>query len=324
MMEKITLFDSSYVTDNLGDQIIMASVQKHLREVFPQGFFTGVPTHDYPGQVAFKILKEGDFAFVGGTNILSSHWLWYHQWKLRLTDLARAGNPVLMGVGWHKYQNKPDIVTQKIYKTILHDTYLHSVRDKYTHDKLKEIGIDNVIYTGCPTMWDLTPDHMASLPEDKKEDVVFTLTAYLRKPDIDGKLLNLLTQRYRKVYFWPQMYDDLDYLQSIASTTASGSLQILEPSLAGVKAAFTEQPVDYIGLRLHCGVYALQHKVRSLILEVDNRATEIGKNTHLPTCARDNFDLIEKWIDGSKRPVLDIPLDNIAKWKSQFVTKAAA
>jgi polysaccharide pyruvyl transferase WcaK-like protein len=319
MMEKIALFDSSYVTDNLGDQIIMNAVHKHLREVFPLGFFTGVPTHDYPGPLAFNYLKDSDFAFVGGTNMLSSHWLWYHQWKLRLKDLGRAGNPVLMGVGWHKYQDKPDIVTQKIYKKVLHKTYNHSVRDKYTFEKLKDIGIDNVTYTGCPTMWDLTDEHIAGVPEHKAEDVVFSLTAYLRKPEIDAAFVNMLIKRYRKVYFWPQMYDDLDYLNSISKA----SFEILEPTVAGVKAAFTNTPVDYVGLRLHCGVFALQNKVRSLILEVDNRATEIGKNTNLPTCARDNFAFIDKWIDGSERPKLDIPHADIARWKSQFVLKPA-
>jgi polysaccharide pyruvyl transferase WcaK-like protein len=313
-MERISVYESSYVTDNLGDQIIMESVFKHLRDIFPNGFFTGVPTHDYPGPVAFKSLERSKFAFVGGTNMLSSHWLWYHQWKLHLKDLHRAGSPVLMGVGWHKYQEDPDFFTRKIYKRVLHKTLLHSVRDRYTFEKLRTNGIENVIYTGCPTMWSLTPEHMTTVRKEKSPNVVFALTAYLRNPDVDRRFVKLLADRYEKVYFWPQMYDDLEYLKEITDVP----VEIIEPSVNGVRDVFLNNDVDYIGLRLHCGVLALQCKVRSLILVVDNRAAEISKNTRLPTVKRDDFDVIEKWIDEPAEITLDIPVDDIARWKAQF------
>ena len=317
-MKKIVLYDPTYVTDNLGDQIIMESVQKYLREIFPEGYFTGIPTHDYPGPVAFECLKQSDYAFVGGTNILASHLLWYRQWKLRITDLHRAGKPVLMGVGWHKYQTDPDIFSRMIYKKLLHDKFLHSVRDLYTYEKLKGAGIGNIIYTGCPTMWRLTPDHVATVKNHRSPNVVLTLTAYRRNAELDAKLVTLLKENYEKVYFWPQMYDDLAYLKEITSTD---KLEIIEPSVAGVRKVFLENDVDYVGLRLHCGVLALQNKVRTLILEVDNRATEISRNTKLPTAARDQFDMIRDWIVNPKGLELNIPVENIEKWKSQFTSK---
>jgi len=314
-MERISLYESSYVTDNLGDQIIMEAVLKHLRDIFPMGFFTGIPTHDYPGPVAFDYLKRSKYAFVGGTNMLSSHWLWYHQWKLRLWDLHRAGQPVLMGVGWHKYQGDPDFITRAIYKKVLHKTKLHSLRDRYSYEKLKANGIENVIYTGCPTMWDLTPEHVASVNREKRPNIVFTLTAYLRNAEKDGQFIKLLTDRYEKVYFWPQMYDDLDYLQQISTAP----IEIIEPSVTAVRKVFQTADVDYVGMRLHCGVLALQNKVRSLIVEVDNRAAEIAKNTRLPTVKRNDFEAIVDWIERPSEIDLDIPLDAIRQWKAQFV-----
>lgn len=313
-MKKICVFDTSYVTDNLGDQIIMEAVMKHLRQMFPEGFFTGIPSHDYPSKSSFASLKASDHAFVGGTNMMSSHWLWYHQWKLRLTDLRKAGNPVLMGVGWHKYQSDPDWATSMIYRTLLNKALPHSVRDRYSFEKLKKAGISNVIYTGCPTMWDLDENHLSRIVPRKAPNVFFTLTGYLKNPDSDREFVRRLGEQYDKLFFWPQMYEDLAYLRNISTTPVT----IVEPSVAAARATLTNGDVDYIGMRLHCGVLALQSGVRSLIVEVDNRATEIARDTKLPTTKRGDFDFIKEWISKPAPVRLDIPIDNIKSWKSQF------
>lgn len=317
-MKKICVFDTSYVTDNLGDQIIMEAVMKNLRQMFPEGFFTGIPTHDYPSSISMAALKQSDFAFVGGTNMLSSHWLWYHQWKLRPMQLRHAGHPVLMGVGWHKYQQTPDWFTRKIYSVLLNRNVSHSVRDKYTFEKLREAGIANVTYTGCPTMWDLTPEHVSSISAKKSPNVFFTLTGYLKNPDSDREFVKRLEANYENLFFWPQMYEDLAYLRAISQARYS----VVEPSISGARSVFAGNNVDYIGMRLHCGVLALQAGVRSLILEVDNRATEIAKNTRLPTAKRDAFDQIEQWINKPSPITLDIPTEAIRAWKSQFIDSA--
>ena len=61
---------------------------------------------------------------------------------------------------------------------ILDSTYLHSVRDSYTEKKLKQIGIDNVINTSCPTMWRLTEEFCSHIPCKKQDTVVTTITDY--------------------------------------------------------------------------------------------------------------------------------------------------
>ena len=38
------------------------------------------------------------------------------------------------------------------------------------------MGIQNVLNTGCPTMWRLTPEYCATIPTQKAKNVVFTLS----------------------------------------------------------------------------------------------------------------------------------------------------
>jgi polysaccharide pyruvyl transferase WcaK-like protein len=223
-----------------------------------------------------------------------------------------------MGVGWHKYQTDPDWITRKIYKTLLNEVLLHSVRDKYTFEKLKQAGISNVIYTGCPTMWDLSEQHISGIPLKKSRNVFFTLTGYLKNPDSDREFVRRLAKHYDKLFFWPQMHEDLAYLRTISQA----DITIVEPSIAGARNVLANNDVDYIGMRLHCGVLALQVGVRSLIVEVDNRAAEIARDTHLPTAKRGDFDFIEQWANTPSPIRLDIPADNIRSWKSQFAPSA--
>jgi polysaccharide pyruvyl transferase WcaK-like protein len=111
----------------------------------------------------------------------------------------------------------------------------------------------------------------------------------------------------------------MEYLFKIAKDYIdSGSIVIVEPSLEGVTRLLREGDIDYVGLRLHCGVIALQHKVRSLVVAVDNRASEISRDTGLPAVARDDLAAIEKWIEGSQAVELSLPFAAIGVWKAQF------
>ena len=47
----------------------------------------------------------------------------------------------------------------------------HSVRDSYTKKMLNSIGINNVVNTSCPTVWNITPDHLATIPDTKAKYV---------------------------------------------------------------------------------------------------------------------------------------------------------
>ena len=70
--------------------------------------------------------------------------------------------------------------------------------------------------------------------------------------------------------------------------------------------------------RLHAGIRALQHGVRTLIVEVDNRAKMMGADWGLPTVARDAMDRVSSWIGGSSEVDLRLPRSEIEEWKGQF------
>ncbi|MDH4316866.1 MAG: methyltransferase domain-containing protein, partial [Desulfobulbaceae bacterium] len=62
--------------------------------------------------------------------------------------------------------------------------------------------------------------------------------------------------------------------------------------------------------------YCMANGLDSLILGVDNRSLEISKDINLPVIARDDFQSLQKWLDGKQifDPV-ELPLADIEKWK---------
>lgn len=313
-MKKYVVFDPSQVTDNLGDFIIMDAVKKILRTTLPNDYFFHVPSNDRLGPEGLHQIEQSGLSFVGGTNMMTSHWWWYRQWNLRLSETFKVKNSVLLGVGWHKYQSPPDAITGFVYRKILSSQFKHSVRDKYTQSHLASVGINNVIYTGCPTMWELTPEHCAQVPVTKSDTVIITLTAYLAQPEVDKAWVDLIFKHYKNVYFWSQMHDDHDYAMKIIGPRA----KVISPTLESYNEALDALDCDYVGTRLHGGVRAVQHKRRALILEVDNRAAEIGRDTGLHSTPRANVQAIEDWILNPRPLTLDMPFNSINEWKQQF------
>lgn len=315
IMKKITIFDTSIASDNLGDGIIMDAVTTHLRELFPQDKFVNVPTHIPLNSQNRSDIKNTDIGFVGGTNLLCANWLLKAQWKVGIRDLFYVPNTVLMGVGWKFYQRPTEFVTAIFLKKLLSKNYIHSVRDAYTEQRLKAIGMDNVINTTCPTLWKLTPEHCAAIPSKRAPHVMTTVTAYRHDPELDKKWLEVLLASYDKIYLWPQMQGDAEY---VAAMNFDKKIEVLEPTLAAYDNALATLDVDFLGTRLHGGIRALQHKRRTLIIEVDNRAVEIARDIKLPTVKRDDVEGIKKWINSDTPTILSQPWENISHWKSQF------
>lgn len=314
MGEKILIFDTSIATENLGDLIILDSVNKYLQKLFPDGRFFNTATHESIGQTSYRLHKKSDFSFVAGTNLLSSNMNNYNQWKVNFYDAAFLKNIILMGVGWWQYQKGMNIYTKLLYRTLLHRKFQHSVRDSYTKAKLAQAGIVNCINTGCPTTWNLTPQHCSNIPAVKSAGVVCTLTDYNKNHHADEKLINLLGKHYEKVYFWPQGSGDLDYLKSFQN-----KVEIVAPSLKAFDALLEKSDsIDYVGTRLHAGIRAIQHGKRSFIIGVDNRAAEMAKDINLPFVARGNIDELEGMIGGQWGTSLTIDFDAIDTWRSQF------
>lgn len=313
----ISVFDTSISTLNVGDSIIMDAVIREMHRIFSKEQHVRVPSHEVIGLTSLSIIRRSSYTLVGGSNILSSHMRKYKQWKLSPIDAYfLSGKITLMGVGWRDYQGGADLYTRVLLRRILSKSVLHSVRDNYTLTKLKSIGIDNVINTGCPTMWSLTPLHCESIPHQKSNSVVFTLTDYNRDPELDRALITMLKRRYDSIKFWVQGSKDYEYLRTFADLV--DNIEIIPPNLFSYDATLRNNDIDYVGTRLHAGIRALQFGRRSLIVGIDNRAKEKKRDFQLPVIDRGDLGQLERFIVDGFQTKIVMPMDSIQKWKEQF------
>jgi hypothetical protein len=213
-MKKIVLFDPSLSNNegafsiNLGDVIIYDSIMKFLKSSFGDYEIVRISTHIPIEKKEKNLIKDSEYIFVGGTNLLSSDIKVYNQWKNNynkfLIEFPIVNNAILFGVGWWQYQDKPTKYTSSFYKKLLSSNFNHSVRDSYSESKVNELGIRNCINTSCPTTWSLE-----GMNSDRKKknvnNVLLMLTDYHPNVEIDNKLINLLLEKFDdKIYFFPQ------------------------------------------------------------------------------------------------------------------------
>ncbi|WP_353185329.1 polysaccharide pyruvyl transferase family protein [Parapedobacter lycopersici] len=313
-MPKI-IFDTSIGTTNLGDHIIMDAVDRIADALFVDDFVINMPTHVAIHPKDLPRLRHYDTAIVGGTNLLKNNTLYKSQWKVGLKDLSVLRHKVvLLGVGWWQYQDKPvSAYSRMMYRALFSKKYLHAVRDNYTLQKLHEIGIKNVVNTGCPTVWELDEPHCSQINPKKRDTVVTTITDYMRDPEKDGKMLEILKKHYQRVFVWIQGSKDRAYIESLAT-----DIQYIPPKLAAFDAFLEREACEYIGTRLHAGIRALQKKRKAIIIGIDNRALEMRNDIGLPVLERQRVESLEERIHEEMAVRLYLDTQRIEQWKAQF------
>lgn len=312
----VALLDTSVSSLNMGDHVIMDCVRHHLRKTMPAAVFANMATHDYMGSEGLRIADSAQLRIVGGTNLLASHMDDYKQWKVGGNEMLRLKDVVLCGVGWWQYQDIPNSYTRVFLRSVLSKDKMHSVRDSLTARQLKSIGVTNVLNTACVTMWSLTDDHLADIPTEKAENVITTFTDY--KPDAtnDRAMYEVLKRHYKKVYFWLQGRADYEYSKEILGP----DVEFVGPTLDALDDALENiDSLDYVGNRLHAGIRSLQHKRRTLIVSVDNRATEISRDTNLPVIERGDMTSLLRRVTKPQQMKLKMPWDDIRAYLGQFV-----
>jgi polysaccharide pyruvyl transferase WcaK-like protein len=320
-MKNITIVDTSINTDNIGDEIIMEAVNDIIADLFHDFYIFRVPSHDLISDRARMFIRLSSWCFVGGTNLLSSEFKPWNLWRLDGLAVNAFGSSrtICLGVGWNDYMSPPSPEMTEIYKTALSSDHIHAVRDQYTGQHLQTIGISSA-FTSCPTTWQLTPNHCASIPTSKADSAVITLSAWRSDIEMDKLWIDAVRKKYKKIFFFPQMFDDYSYFRKlgyddiiVAASTLKSYDQFLE-----------KNDVDFIGTRLHGGIRALQKGRRALILSIDNRAAELGKDTGLPVLPRSDTPAISHWIQADRPTELILPQDAIDRWKAQFLPSARA
>ncbi|WP_413523476.1 polysaccharide pyruvyl transferase family protein [Latilactobacillus curvatus] len=327
MTERILLFDTSQTSENLGDYIIMDSVNKELRELFPEDLLIRTPTHDTVGKFAHSWGNRTKLKFVGGSNLLSGRFTRRDvaQWRFGFHDANKIHGIIGIALGWQSYRqynrliDQPFVAAQKhLYRKSLSSKYLHSVRDSYTQKKLEEYGFQS-INTACVTMWRLDIKKLNQLPLCKANKVVTTITDYRNDEQYIKayeSMLTTLLKTYNQVALWIQAPPDKELIDRLNIPNKS-RIQLINPSLEAYDEVLSED-VDYVGTRLHAGIRALQHNRRATIIEVDNRATEIAKDTNLPVLSMKNIDRLKEVVEHPTPIDLHIPFDEIKRWKQQF------
>ena len=314
----ICVFDTAIATDNLGDHIIMDAVWDVIDECIGLDVdVERVATHTYMPRELYSRLRSFELGIVGGTNILKSHMFVRANWRLRPYDALFLRNVVLLGVGWQQYQGEIDIFSRALFRRILSARHLHSVRDEYTLDKLGR-RMTNVVYTACPTLWQLTAERCAAIPVTQAEVVVLSVT-YYRPSTTDAELARMLQQRYARVVVWCQQPKDRAYFEALG---LDGPFEIIG-DIDAYNRLLASTSVDVVGTRLHGGIRALQRGRRALILAIDNRAVEMARTTDIPVVDRQDLAGVRGWIDASAPVAIKLPWDGINAWKQQFRRHAA-
>ena len=326
-MKKILLLDTSIGTSNLGDFIIMESIRKELDYLLDENFVYNMPTH-LPVFSTFAVFRDSlavqnyasaDLKFAGGSNLLvkdlKTH---YPQWNIHPYNSNPLNGTILVGVGAGAGDNTNSYTT-KLYNKVLNHSYYHSVRDERSKDYVENVLGLKAINTGCATMWSMTPDFCKQIPYKKASSVVFTLTGKSVADNVDEEdqtMIDILNVMYDNIYFWVQGDLDLGYFFKAQNTE---KIKIVPPSLSAYANLLDNEDIDYVGTRLHGGIYAMLHKKRAIIISIDERAREINYSNNL-NCIEKQYieDDLSNMIKSDFETDIKMPFDEIKRWKDQF------
>lgn len=322
-MESIVLFDPSIRSLNLGDHIIMDSAEKQLANITRGRFTLKCATHapavtfyqNTRRNPRMRFYDDAKYKFVCGSNLL-----WKRMLKPRPTFNINPFNCmpyegcILLGVGTDSGKKPLDGYTKKLYRKILSREYIHSTRDDRTKTIVESLGF-KAINTGCPTMWGFSREFCSTIPTSKADNVIFTITDYSRDIDKDRIMIKTLKQNYEKVSMWLQGAFDEEYLNELGERTG---VTLIGPSLEAFDKALLCGNVEYVGTRLHAGMFALQHQVRSIIVTVDERVRAMKERYGISCIERAEIEGLGDLIYSDIPTDMNIDEGAIVCWLNQF------
>lgn len=324
LMDNVLLLDTSVGSLNKGDDIIMKCVRYHLAEITKNDYLLSLPTHVssfHWYQVArrsnrVKVYSEAKHKFVGGSNLLTMDMLTHFpQWNINIFNCGPLKGSILFGVGAGK-GNKINRYTKMLYKKVLSHDFTHSVRDERTKRLLEDMGF-KAMNTGCASLWMLTPEFCKEIPTQKADSVIFTLTHHAKDNQCDQVLINVLNRNYKNIYFWIQDKKDLNYFNTFDNTE---NIKIVQPTVEAFENVLNTN-VDYIGTRLHGGIYAMRHKKRAIIIGIDERARGMSETYNLNQIDRNDLNNLEEIINSTIVTDVNLDFNIINNWLNQFIPK---
>lgn len=325
-MKRILLLDTSIGSSNMGDFIIMECVRKELAPLLENDFVYNLPTHlpafnglaVWKNSLSVQRYAECDLKFAGGSNLLCKNLLThYPQWNISPFNSKPLKGVITVGVGAGRGE-KTNFYTKWLYHRILNHEFYHSVRDERSKLFVESLGL-KAINTGCVTMWMLTPEFCETIPTKKSDRVVFTLTAKaLGAPadERDQAMIDILKRNYNELSFWVQGDEDMMYFEKFRNTDG---IRIIPPRKEAYDALLTNNDIDYVGTRLHGGIYAMRHRRRAVIIAIDERASAINKSNNLNCLRRKDVpEQLEAMIQSEIHTDIKMDFEAIQRWKAQF------
>lgn len=324
-MTNNVIFDTAICSSNLGDEIILSAIYDHMGDIFSEGNQMRLGTH-VANFTRFQMLtrdfksvycRNADRKFICGTNIISQKRVGRinPQWKIFNYNLPIYRDSIMVGVGMTETKGDFDWYTRNIYKKVLSKKYYHSARDEQTKSMIESLGA-KAINTGCPTLWGLTPEHCSKIPQEKSENCIFTVSGYTpqRDPALDQRMLDVLKDNYKTLYAWIQTTEDEKYLNTL--NVDSNIKKIY--SLSEYKKVLQTKKVDYVGTRLHGGVYALQNGARTIVISIDHRARGFKVSNNLMIVERDDIESLDAIINSKFETSIILNSAAIEEFKNQF------
>lgn len=324
-MKKIVVFDTALGTSNNGDEIIMESIHNEFKELIDNNFSLRLATHVnnfsflqmFRNNGKINYFKSADYKFIFGTNLIAQKRIGKvnSQWQLKLSNVPIYEGCILVGAGCTFSGNKVDPLAKKLYKKVLSGKYYHSVRDEQTKKIVESLGV-KAINTGCPTLWCFTPEFCEDIPVKKSEECIITVSGYADQFDtqMDQKMVDIVKGNYKKVYCYIQTTEDEKYLKTLKNTQDI----ICVYSLNKYKEILNTKDIDYIGTRLHGGIYAMQNKSRSIIISIDHRARGFYETNNIPILERNSMDKLDGMINSEFKTEIRINQKAIDSFKNQF------
>lgn len=320
--KNLVIFDTTIGSMNVGDEIIVESARKYLNPLENimnvRNYSSRIPSFSFLNikrDVRSAFVREADYKFVLGTNLLKSCMLHrINQLNINILNMKPYRNLVLFGVGSEIGRIYLDSYTKYLYKKTLSSEFIHSVRDERTKKILTDLGLKS-INTGCPTLWELGKKKCENIPVKKANNVVFTL--HFGKKDYvrDSELIRVIQENYNKIYFFPQSIEDISYLNTF---DVNKEIHVLPSSFLAYKRLLEMSDLDYVGVRLHGGIYAMVKGKRVIIISVDERMRGMNRNNNLGCIDSDDINLLEKKVNSNFETKIRIDYDAIDLWLTQF------
>ena len=122
-------------------------------------------------------------------------------------------------------------------------------------------------------------------------------------------MVETLSALYPTISLWPQGKRDVALAREMGFHG-----RVLQRSVGAFDAAIDGTGADYVGTRLHAGIRALQFGARATVVEIDNRATEIGRDTGLPTIDPKEMHRAKELLSRDRVAQLTLPEAEITQW----------